>query len=50
MNLADFNINMQQVIEVTDKDTKEKKFLIYHNNEWHNISEEEYHKIIKGVN
>lgn len=49
MNLADFDIDMQQVIEITNKDTGEVSFLVYHNNEWNNILKEEYEKIIKGA-
>lgn len=49
MNLANFNINMQQVIEVTNKDTGEVTFLVYHDNEWNSVTKEEYQKIIEGV-
>lgn len=46
MQLADFNLNIQQVIEVTNKDTNEISFLVYSDNEWKTISQEEYKKII----
>lgn len=47
MNL-DMHANIQQVIEVTNKDTNEISFMVYQNNEWKKISQKEYQKIIKG--
>lgn len=49
MNLANFNVDIQQVIEVTDKNTGEISFLVYSDGKWNNISKEEYEKIIKGA-
>lgn len=47
MNL-DMQANIQQVIEVTDKETNEVTYMVYHDNEWKSISRKEYQKIIKG--
>ena len=42
------NIDTQHLIEMFDKETKEKKFLILINNEWREINQDEYNTIIRG--
>ena len=38
--------NITQIIEIEDKETGQKQYLIDNNNEWVTITEEEYKKII----
>lgn len=41
------NAHIAQVMEVTNKDTGEQSYLFYDDNEWNEISYDEYQKIIK---
>lgn len=37
-----------QIIEIEDKDTKQKKFLLEKDNEWITITQDEYQRLING--
>jgi len=41
-------IKTQELIEVTNKDTGDKEFLLFKDNDWITITEEEYNNIIEG--
>lgn len=45
----DFQMNayIAQVMEVTNKETGEQSYLVYDDDEWNEISYDEYQKIIK---
>ena len=48
MSEVRLNIDAQHLIEMFDKGTKEKKFLILIDNEWREINQDEYNTIIRG--
>ena len=48
MSEVQLDIDTQHLIEMFDKKTKEKKFLILINNEWKEINQDEYNTIIRG--
>ena len=39
---------IEEIIEVYNHETNEKSFLLLKNNEWININEQEYNKILEG--
>lgn len=39
---------IKQIIEIIDKETGQKNFLIEEDGEWIQISEDKYHEIIQG--
>ena len=50
MNLDKMRLETKHIIEVTDKNTGEKKFLYTDNGEWITISKEDYNKILGDNN
>lgn len=50
MSEVQLDIDTQHLIEMFDKEAKEKKFLILINNEWKEINQDEYNTIIRGNN
>lgn len=46
--MLNLNLNTQELIEVTDKETGNKEFLYLKNGEWQKITEQQYNSIIEG--
>lgn len=48
MNEVPLKLKTQHVIEMFDKEKNQKKFLILNNDEWQEISQDEYNKLTRG--
>jgi hypothetical protein len=48
MNKIPLNIGTQHLVEMFDKEKNEKKFFILINDEWEEISQDEYDTITRG--